>query len=106
MSRYDGDEGVEPTEPYIAAFHAWENQVRDRYRIEAELAQSYMNLLDKYQKKYAECEREKRNAMIWEKEQRMAERERDSLKSAAVCPVPSWRSTSWSPSADESAVEC
>ncbi|KXX75525.1 hypothetical protein MMYC01_203204 [Madurella mycetomatis] len=83
MSRYDGDEGVDPIQPYIAAFHAWENQVRDRYRIESDLAQSYMSLLDKFQKKCAECEREKRNATLWEKEQRMAERELNSLKTTA-----------------------
>ncbi|GAB1320029.1 hypothetical protein MFIFM68171_10239 [Madurella fahalii] len=83
MNRYDGDEGMNPAQPYVAAFQAWESQVRDRYRIESDLAQSYMDLLDKFQKKWAECEREKRNAMIWEKEQRMAERELNGLRSAA-----------------------
>lgn len=36
-----------------------------------------------------ECEREKRNAVVWEREQRLSERELNSLKSSAVsCRLP------------------
>lgn len=87
MNRYDGQEAVDPAQPYFAAFQSWETAVHDRLRIDADLANAYMDLLKKYSNKCAEFEREKRNAVIWEKEQLMAERELNSLKAAAVRPL-------------------
>lgn len=86
MSRYDGQGGIDPAEPFVAAFHTWENAVRDRFRIDSDLANAYMDLLKRYSNKCAEFEREKRNATLWEKEQLMVERELNSLKAAAVRP--------------------
>ncbi|KAK4160410.1 hypothetical protein QBC43DRAFT_325467 [Cladorrhinum sp. PSN259] len=89
MSRYDSYDGgkgldaVDPAEPYIANFKAWENSVLQRRIVEMDVANSYQDLILRYREKCAECEREKRNAMLWEKEQRMAERELNGLKAAA-----------------------
>lgn len=83
MNRFD-EESIPLIQPYLAAFHAWESQVRERYRIETEFAHKYMELLHQYQEKWKECEREKRNATVWEREQRFAERELNALKSIAV----------------------
>ncbi|KAK4237938.1 hypothetical protein C8A03DRAFT_44263 [Achaetomium macrosporum] len=84
MSRYDGpSEGFDPAQPYIPPYQAWENLALERNRIERELALSYMDLLKRYQEKSAECERERRTAVLWEKEHRMAERELNGLRSAA-----------------------
>jgi hypothetical protein len=84
MSRYEGPEVVErdPTQPYLAALQSWENSVRDRHQIEQNLHMSYTDLLRRYREKCDECDREKRNAVIWEKEQRMSERELNGLKVA------------------------
>jgi len=38
-----------------------------------------------------ECEREKRNAVVWEREQRLSERELNSLRSSAVSVPPALR---------------
>lgn len=86
MSRYDGPDAVErdPTQPYLAALQSWENSVRDRHGIEQNLHMSYVDLLRRYREKCDECDREKRNAVIWEKEQRMSERELNGLKVAVV----------------------
>lgn len=84
MSRYDDPETVDPAQAHVAAFQTWENMVRERGRIEQELAMSYLDLITRYREKCSECEREKRNAVLWEKEQRLAERELNGLKSAAV----------------------
>ena len=84
MSHFDGPEGIDPAQPYIAPFQSWENSVIERNRIESVLHMSYSDLLIRYRQKCAECDREKRNAMIWEKEQRMAEKELNGLKTAAV----------------------
>ncbi|KAL2022522.1 hypothetical protein VTK56DRAFT_5129 [Thermocarpiscus australiensis] len=84
MNRYDdGAEGFDPAQRYLVAFQTWENMVRERIRIDSDLANAYMDLLTRYREKCAEFEREKRNAMVWEKEQRMAEKELNGLKSAA-----------------------
>ncbi len=85
MSHFDGTEGVDPAQRYLAPFQSWENSVLERGRIENALHMSYRSLLDRYREKCAECDREKRNATIWEKEQRMAEKELSVLKTAAVC---------------------
>lgn len=85
MSGYDTPEAVDPAQRHIAAFQAWENLLNnERVRVEHELAASYVDLINRYREKCAECDREKRNAMIWEKEQRMSERELSGLRSAAV----------------------
>jgi hypothetical protein len=84
MNHFDASEGVNPAQPYFAAFQSWEALVHERARVESDLARSYMELLQRYSDKCEECDREKRNAMIWEKEQRMQERELNSLKAAAV----------------------
>lgn len=84
MSRYDAAETVDPAQAHVAAFQTWENMVRERGRIEQELAMSYVDLLTRYREKVAECEREKRNAIVWEREQRLSERELNGLKTAAV----------------------
>ncbi len=84
MSHFDGPEGIDPAQPYIAPFQSWENSVIERGRVENALHMSYRDLLNRYREKCAECDREKRNAMIWEKEQRMAEKELNGLKTAAV----------------------
>ena len=86
MSRYEGPEPVErdPAQPYLAPLQTWENLVRERHGVEQTLHMSYMDLLTRYREKCAECDREKRNAMIWEKEQRMSEKELNGLKAAAV----------------------
>lgn len=81
---YDSSEGHDPTQPFVAAFNIWENSVRERYSIDTELANKYVQLVNLYREKCNEFEREKRNAMLWEKEQRMAEKELNGLKSAAV----------------------
>ncbi|KAK4153584.1 hypothetical protein C8A00DRAFT_33675 [Chaetomidium leptoderma] len=83
MSRYDAPETIDPAQAYIAPFHSWEALARERGRIEQDLAMSYTELVNRYREKCAECDREKRNAMIWEKEQRMSERELNGLKAAA-----------------------
>ncbi len=88
MNRFDTSEGVDPAQRYFAAFQAWESMMHERGRVENDLAVSYMDLLKRYSDKCAECDREKRNAMIWEKEQRMQERELNVLKAAAVSPRP------------------
>lgn len=91
MSRFDGPEGIErdPAQPYLTAFQSWESMLHERGRIEHALGMGYVELLTRYREKCAECDREKRNAMIWEKEQRMSERELNSLKTAAVSPLDS-----------------
>jgi hypothetical protein len=61
MSRYDGSEGPDPAQPYVAAFQAWDASIRDRARIENDLAMAYVDLLGRYREKVAECEREKRS---------------------------------------------
>jgi hypothetical protein len=88
MSRYEGPEAVErdPAQPYLAPLQTWESLVRERHGIEQTLHMSYMDLLTRYREKCAECDREKRNAMIWEKEQRLSEKELNGLKAAAVSP--------------------
>ncbi|KAK4123129.1 hypothetical protein N657DRAFT_645859 [Parathielavia appendiculata] len=83
MSRYDAAEGPDPAQHYVAPLQTWEAFVRDRGRIENDLYIAYVNLLTRYREKVDECEREKRNAMVWEKEQRMSERELNSLKTVA-----------------------
>ncbi|KAK3898879.1 hypothetical protein C8A05DRAFT_18606 [Staphylotrichum tortipilum] len=83
MNRYDPPEGPDPAQAHAAALQTWENMVHDRHRIEHDLSMGFRDLLTRYREKCAECEREKRNAMIWEKEQRMSERELNSLKTAA-----------------------
>ena len=86
MSRFDAPEEMErdPAQHYIAAFQSWESMLHERGRIENTLGMGYMDLINRYREKCAECDREKRNAMLWEKEQRMSERELNSLKAAAV----------------------
>lgn len=81
MSHLDGSEGLDP---YISAYQSWENHVLERGRIESELAMRYRDLVNRYREKCAECEREKRNAIVWEREQSLTERELNGLKSAAV----------------------
>ena len=82
---YDGHgEPADSADPYVAVFNHWESSVVQLRAIENRVADSYKDLIRKYQEKVAECEREKRNAMLWEKEQRMAERELNGLKAAAV----------------------
>lgn len=89
MNRFDvPSEALDPAQPYVAAFHAWESSFHERYRLDNDLAKSYLELLTRFREKCAESEREKRNAMIWEKEQRMAERELNGLKAAAVSSKP------------------
>ncbi|AEO69069.1 uncharacterized protein THITE_2119073 [Thermothielavioides terrestris NRRL 8126] len=83
MSAYDAIETVDPAQHHVAALQVWYNLNRERARIEQELAVSYEALINRYREKCAECDREKRNAMLWEKEQRMAERELNGLKAAA-----------------------
>ncbi|KAK4464098.1 hypothetical protein QBC42DRAFT_337197 [Cladorrhinum samala] len=81
---YDGHgEPADSADPYVAVFNHWESSVVQLRAIENRVADSYKDLIRKYQEKVAECEREKRNAMLWEKEQRMAERELNGLKAAA-----------------------
>lgn len=87
MNRYDvGPEAVDfdPAQAHIAAFRSWETLVHERGRIEEHLAMSYHDLVKRYREKCAECDREKRNAIVWEREQRMSEKELNSLKTAAV----------------------
>ncbi|KAL2259725.1 hypothetical protein VTK26DRAFT_6477 [Humicola hyalothermophila] len=87
LNRFDGFEGSDPAQPFLATFNSWEASVHERLRIDSELANSYLELLKRYRDKCNEFEREKRNAMIWEKEQLMAERELNGLKAAAEsCP--------------------
>ncbi|KAK3986423.1 hypothetical protein QBC44DRAFT_333188 [Cladorrhinum sp. PSN332] len=87
MSRYDYDghgiDTIDPAERYIANYQAWEISVLQRRAEENEVANNYKDLILRYREKCAELEREKRNAMVWEKEQRMAERELNGLKAAA-----------------------
>jgi hypothetical protein len=64
MSRYDNTETVDPAQAHVAAFQSWENMVRERGRIEQDLAMSYVDLLTRYREKCNELEREKRNAMV------------------------------------------
>jgi hypothetical protein len=61
MSRYEGPEGPDPAQPYVAALQAWDASLRDRARIENDLAMAYVDLLTRYREKVAECEREKRS---------------------------------------------
>ncbi|KAL1840183.1 hypothetical protein VTJ49DRAFT_713 [Mycothermus thermophilus] len=79
---FDADR-VDPAQPYVAAFQAWEHMIRDRGRLEETLAMSYLDLLNRYREKCAECDRERRNAIMWEKEQGMTERELNGLKAVA-----------------------
>ncbi|KAJ4303968.1 hypothetical protein N0V88_001570 [Collariella sp. IMI 366227] len=81
MSYLNGFEGLDP---YISAYQSWDNHVLERGRIESELAMRYRDLVNRYREKCAECEREKRNAIVWEKEQSLTERELNGLKSAAT----------------------
>ncbi|KAK4244223.1 hypothetical protein C7999DRAFT_17495 [Corynascus novoguineensis] len=85
MSRYEEPEtlDMDPAQPYLAPLQTWENLVRERHSIESTLHSSYIDLLKRYREKCAECDREKRQAMLWEKEQRMSERELNGLKAAA-----------------------
>lgn len=86
MSRYEGPDDFErdPGEVYLAPLQTWERAVMEKRGIEETLHRSYMDLLSKYRAKCAECDREKRNAVLWEKEQRQGERELTSLRAAAV----------------------
>ncbi|KAK4140950.1 uncharacterized protein C8A04DRAFT_14489 [Dichotomopilus funicola] len=85
MSRYEGPDDFErdPGEVYLAPLQTWERAVMEKRGIEETLHRSYMDLLSKYRAKCAECDREKRNAVLWEKEQRQGERELTSLRAAA-----------------------
>ncbi|KAL2270503.1 hypothetical protein VTJ83DRAFT_2687 [Remersonia thermophila] len=85
MNRFDtlDSDNVDPTQPYIAPFQAWENMIRERGRLEDALARSYLDLLNRYREKCAECDRERRNAVVWEKEQAQTERELNGLRAAA-----------------------
>lgn len=86
MSRYEEPEtfDMDPAQPYLVPLQTWENLVRERHSIESTLHSSYIELLKRYREKCAECDREKRQAMLWEKEQRIIERELNGLKAAAV----------------------
>ncbi|KAL2135952.1 hypothetical protein VTI74DRAFT_6180 [Chaetomium olivicolor] len=83
MSFFDGPEANDPAQPYIGAYQAWEKLVVERSRVESDLALRYRDLVNRYRDKCAECEREKRNAIVWEREQSTTERELNSLKAAA-----------------------
>ncbi|KAK4225174.1 hypothetical protein QBC38DRAFT_483652 [Podospora fimiseda] len=87
MSRYDYDghgiDTLDPAEPYIATYQAWEKSVLQHRIQENKVASSYKDLILRYREKCSELERERRNAAVWEKEQRMAERELNGLKAAA-----------------------
>jgi hypothetical protein len=82
--QYGELEGLDPS--YITTYQAWGKAATELYRLENEMAQKYEELVRKYSEKCAECEREKRTAMVWEKEQRMTLKELQTLKASIVCP--------------------
>ncbi|KAK3368511.1 hypothetical protein B0H63DRAFT_76895 [Podospora didyma] len=81
MSGYGDD--YDPAGQYIAPLKAFEDLIYQRHDIEGAFGKAYIELMNKYRDKCRECDREKRNATIWEKEQRMSERELNGLKAAA-----------------------
>ncbi|EGS20373.1 uncharacterized protein CTHT_0022000 [Thermochaetoides thermophila DSM 1495] len=78
--QYSELEGLDPS--YITTYQAWGKAATELYRLENEMAQKYEELVRKYSEKCAECEREKRTAMVWEKEQRMTLKELQTLKAS------------------------
>ncbi|KAK3369329.1 hypothetical protein B0T24DRAFT_632366 [Lasiosphaeria ovina] len=83
MSGYPDDQEHDPTRPYLGPLQAFERHIYQRHEVESAFGNSYMDLLAKYKEKCKECDREKRNAVLWEKEQRMSERELNGLRAAA-----------------------
>ena len=85
MSGFSGaDDNIDPVQPYVAPFQTWESAILAKERAEQGLATAFKDLVYKYRAKCEECDREKRNAVVWEKEQRLAERELEHLRSFAV----------------------
>ncbi|KAK4182276.1 hypothetical protein QBC35DRAFT_510266 [Podospora australis] len=82
-TRYDGsdDQDYDPADPFITTYHTWRESNRQYRQIEESLVKKYEELYIQFREKVRECEREKRNAILWEKHQRMAEIELNGLKS-------------------------
>lgn len=95
MSGYSGiDDYVDPAQPYIQPFQSWEQAILTKEKAEEVLEAAYKDLVFKYRAKCEECDREKRNAVVWEKEQRLTKRELDHIRSFAVSNLAlrvSWR---------------
>ena len=79
------DNYANPTvEPYIRALEAYDQLGRYRVNIEGEFRRAYEDLVRSFQAKCEECDRERRDATLWEKEHRLTEKELSTLRSIAV----------------------
>jgi hypothetical protein len=75
----------DPAQAHLVPLDNFQKLIHARDNIESTLMSAYMDLVTKYRNKCAECDREQRNATVWEKEHRLAERELQTIKSNAVC---------------------
>ncbi|KAK1756370.1 hypothetical protein QBC47DRAFT_379807 [Echria macrotheca] len=80
---YGNDEDVDPAMAYIPPLNHFEQLIAYRGDVENTLKAAYGDLVQKYRMKCAEADRERRNATIWEKQSRDAEKELLTLKSLA-----------------------
>ncbi|KAK0622583.1 hypothetical protein B0T14DRAFT_428445 [Immersiella caudata] len=78
-----GYDDHDPAQPYLEPLEHFQKLMHARNGIENTLLNAYADLLNKYRNKSAECEREQRNATVWEREHRLAERELQTIKSNA-----------------------
>ncbi|KAK4444339.1 hypothetical protein QBC34DRAFT_185040 [Podospora aff. communis PSN243] len=65
----------DPAQVYLAPLKSYQQLMQAREGYEGTLLNAYVELIEKYRQKCAECDREQRNATVWEKEHRLAERE-------------------------------
>jgi len=85
MSGYSAnDDYDDPAKAYFQPLQDFASLLEARARIENNFRAAYEDLVVKYRNKCDEYDRERRNAALWEKEQRMAEKELTNLKSRAV----------------------
>ncbi|KAK0711983.1 hypothetical protein B0H67DRAFT_491713 [Lasiosphaeris hirsuta] len=78
---YDDFDNVDPAEPYITPLANLIQLEKYRAQIEGNIKHAYEDLMNKYREKCADFEREKRNAQVWEREQRFVEKELTGIKS-------------------------
>ncbi|KAK0639539.1 hypothetical protein B0T16DRAFT_383238 [Cercophora newfieldiana] len=78
-----GYDDYDPAQSYLHPLHNFQQLTVARASVEHNLQAAYEDLIIKFRAKCAECDREQRNAMVWEKEHRFAERELRALKADA-----------------------
>ncbi|KAK3358039.1 hypothetical protein B0T25DRAFT_449759 [Lasiosphaeria hispida] len=78
---YEDFDNADPAEQYISPLHDLHQLEKIRAPVENRLKLAYEDLIRKYREKCADFEREKRNAQVWEREQRFVEKELTGIKS-------------------------